>query len=86
MVTSKLFLKRINMYTKSDSGWLNCGCVLLVLAFNVTVGAWSVNFLLDFFLNKTVPFIGAAVIGLFTAQLTVPVAIVVWILQLFNVL
>lgn len=72
------------MNTEKD--FTTCGCYLIIFAFNVTVGGLSVNYLLQFFLDKTVPFIGAAIIGLFTAQLTVPVAIVVWILSRFGVL
>lgn len=74
------------MDTEVGDGVIKCGCWLVLMAFNVTVGAWSVNYLLQFFMDKTIPFIGAALIGLFSAQLTVPVAIIVWLLQLFGVL
>jgi hypothetical protein len=65
-----------------------CGCFvwIAVLVFNVLVGGWSVAYLLEFFLGKTIPFIGAMLIGLFTAELSVPVAIVVALLRYFGVL
>lgn len=62
---------------------VNCGCLLI---FNLLIGGWSVNYLLDAFLGKTIPFIGAALIGLVAGEVSVPVAIVVWLLRLFNVM
>lgn len=75
-------------YRKSsdESCMLNCGCFSILIAFNLLIGGWSVNYLLQFFLGKTIPLLGAAVIGLFVAELSVPVAIVVAILQLFGIL
>jgi len=64
----------------------NCGCIILVIVFNLLIGGWSVNYLLDFFLAKTIPFIGAAVIGLFVGEISVPVAVVVWILAYCGVM
>jgi hypothetical protein len=68
--------------------WGCGGCLfyLSVFLFNVFVGAWSVNYLLAVFFTKTIPFWGAALIGLFVAELSVPVAIVVWLLQASGVL
>ena len=71
---------------KRDTGLLQCGCVLLILVFNLLIGGWSVNYLLAFFLTKTIPFIGAALIGLIIGEISVPVAVVIAILQYFNVL
>ena len=65
---------------------LQCGCGLLVLMTNVVLGAWSVNYLLGFFLEKTIPFLGAAAIGLVAGQFTFPVAVGVAILRWFGVL
>jgi hypothetical protein len=62
---------------------VSCGCFLI---FNLAIGGISVNYLLDYFLGKTIPFLGAALIGLFAAELSVPVAIVVWLLRAFGVL
>jgi len=63
-------------------------CVFWVLffLFNLFVGAWSVNYVLFAFLGKTLPFLGAMLIGLFAAEVSVPVAIVVWLLKAFGVM
>ena len=60
------------------------GCYLVILIANCILGAWSVNYLLLMFFNKTIPFIGAFVIGLFTGEITIPVAIVFSILKYFS--
>jgi hypothetical protein len=59
---------------------------LAIVLFNVLAGGWSVAYLLSIFLAKTIPFWGACLIGLFTAEITVPVAIVTWLLKAFGVL
>ena len=64
------------------------GFVLLIqLAGSVLYGClayWSVNFLLAYFLHKDIPWIGDLVIGLIAGALTIPVAIVMAILQYFG--
>lgn len=62
------------------------GCCLIVLLFNSLVGAWSVNYLLSFFLGKTIPFLGALVIGMVAGEISIPVAIVVAVLKFFHIL
>lgn len=64
----------------------SCGCIILVLLFNLAIGGWSVNYLLDFFLDKDIPIIGDVLIGLFVAEFSVPVAIVIAMLQFVGVL
>ncbi|MFA6309572.1 MAG: hypothetical protein WC677_07565 [Clostridia bacterium] len=68
------------------SSAVSCGCYLLIFAFNVLVGTWSVNYLLMQLLGKTIPVIGAILIALFAAEVTVPVAIIVWLLKAFGVM
>jgi hypothetical protein len=65
---------------------ITCGCSLVLILFNLLVGGWSVNYLLSFFLDKTIPFLGAALIGLVAGEISVPVAIVVALLRAFGVL
>lgn len=72
--------------TRSYTTDLNCGCMIFMVIFNITVGGLSVNYLLEVFLNKTIPFWGAALLGLFVGEVSVPVAIVVWLLKFFAVL
>ena len=62
----------------------NVGCLVIVLLFNLGVGGWSVNYLLAAFMSKTIPFWGAALIGLFVGEFSVPVAIVVALLRFFG--
>jgi hypothetical protein len=69
------------MKTESEKVIAQCGCFVLLVAVNVTLGGLSVNYLLEFFLGKTLPLIGAAIIGLFFGEFTMPVAVVVWILK-----
>ena len=64
---------------------LNCGCMAIIFILNVVFGGWSVAYLLELF-NKVIPFGWAMVIGLFTGEFTIPVAVVVWILKLCKVL
>ncbi len=70
----------------SDSPTLTCGCLILMMIFNLIAGGWSVNFLLDFFVQKTLPFIATGLIGLIVAEISLLVAIVIYILQFFGVL
>lgn len=67
-------------------GTFPCGCAGVILLLNVLFGGWSVNYLLAEFAGKTIPFLGAVLIGLFTGEVTIPVAIVVWLLKSFGVL
>lgn len=58
------------------------GCFLVFLVFNLCFGAWSVNYCLDSFLGKTVDFWIAMVTGLILAEITVPLAVICWLLRL----
>jgi len=73
------------MDTRVDGSWFKCGCYALVIGFNLILGGWSVNYLLLFFLENTLPFFWATVIGLFVGQFSVPVAIIVKILESFGI-
>lgn len=63
-----------------------CGCIPTVIIFlvNVTIGAWSVMEILSWF-DKSIPTIGNVLIGLFVGEVSIPVAIVGWILRYFGV-
>jgi hypothetical protein len=60
------------------------GCLLVALV-NVTIGAWSVHYCLAFIFNKYVPWYIDVLIALFAAELTIPLAITLWILSFFGV-
>lgn len=66
----------------NDNVSTGCGCFtyLLVLIFNLAAGGWSVWEILSWF-GKTIPVWGNVLIGLFTAELSVPVAVIGWVLK-----
>ena len=70
------------MFIKSK----NTGCltVIIILLINLSIGAWSVIEILSWF-GKSIPLWGNALIGLFTAEFSVPIAIVGWILRILGV-
>jgi hypothetical protein len=49
------------------------------------LGGWSVQYILDVFLSKAIPFWADVVIGLFVAEISVLVAVVTAILKYFHV-
>lgn len=55
-----------------------------LIVFNLFVGGWSVNYLLLFFLDKTISFLGAMLIGLFVGEVSIPVAITIALLKWFG--
>lgn len=61
-----------------------CLFIILLLVFNLMIGAWSVDYILSWF-DADIPRLGDMVIGLFTAEFTVPIAIAGWILKSFGV-
>lgn len=60
---------------------VGCGCLILLL--NLLLGGWSVDYLLQF-LGKNIHWIGDVLIGLVIGQFTIPIALVIWLLQLFG--
>jgi len=62
----------------------NLGCLAIVLLINLGVGGWSVSYLLTVLLSKTIPFWGAALIGLFVGEFSIPIAVVVALLRHFG--
>lgn len=71
---------------RDNENVMGCGCVVTLVSFNLLVGGWSVDYLLTFFLSENIPFVADMFIGLFTAELSVPVAVVVAVLRAFGVL
>jgi len=67
--------------TEERNSTIRGGCFFLILLINMVLGIWSVNYLLLTFLGKTIPLFWAFVIGIFSGELTIPVAIVVLILK-----
>lgn len=53
--------------------------LLMYLVCSIAIGGWSVNEILSWF-NKDIPFIADIILGLIVASVSIPVAIVGWIL------
>ena len=54
--------------------------MLILLAINVSVGAWSVAQILSW-MGKSIPLLGSVVIGLFVGEFSIPIAIIGKILK-----
>lgn len=63
---------------------VGCGLWFAVVIFNLTIGAWSVDKILSWF-GKDISTIWDILIGLFVAQMSVPVAIIGSLLKWFGV-
>lgn len=62
----------------------SCGCMIFILLFNLLIGTWSSIEILSWF-HKSIPLIGNVIIGLFAGEISVPVAVIGYILRLFGV-
>lgn len=63
------------------------GCLstpLIVIIFNLAIGGWSINEILSWF-GKNIPWLADIIIGLFLAEVSVPIAIIGEILKIFGV-
>jgi hypothetical protein len=61
---------------------LGCGCLILVLIFNLTIGAVAFDYTLWCLLAKDVPWWADMICGAVTAEIIVPAAVICWILCL----
>ena len=62
----------------------SCLFALVVLTINTTIGAWSVIQILSWF-GKSVPMIANIILGLFVGEISIPIAIVGYILKICGV-
>lgn len=58
--------------------------LIAIIILNLAVGGWSVDVILSWF-GKDIPFLADSLIGLFTAEFSVPIAIVGKILLMFGI-
>ena len=70
------------METKDGVG---CGCLIAAVIFNLALGGWSVDYLLQLFAGKDIPFWADAIIGLIVGEVSIPLAIVCALLHYFGV-
>jgi hypothetical protein len=57
------------------------GCFVLIVAVNLTVGSWAARYVIEFWLHKDPGFWLGALIGLFGGQVTIPAALLTWLLH-----
>lgn len=60
----------------------SCGCLIAILALNLTVGAMCFAYSLRSILGADVPWWADALGGLFLGQITIPLAVICWVLRL----
>lgn len=71
---------------------LNCGCFLLIIIFNLTVGALATQYTLNTWVPLWKPgwsvelFPWCFVIGLFLGEIAVPVAVITYVLTIISVI
>ena len=64
---------------------IGCMPIIMILLFNFTIGGLALDYILGYF-GKNIPFIADALIGTFLGELTIPVALIMWLLQLVGVM
>lgn len=64
---------------------MQCGCMLGILLFNMLLGGITFNYCLWYIFNKDIPWFADVVCGLFLGEVTVPLAIVCWVLDLCGI-
>jgi hypothetical protein len=63
---------------------ISLGLMLLACFAYVATCGWSVNYLLWTFLEKSLPFWGATLVGLFVGGVSLPLAIIVWVFSFLH--
>lgn len=64
-----------------NAGWVT---VIIISLINISIGACSISEILSWF-GKSIPLIGSAIIGLFAGEISIPVAIIGWILKICGI-
>lgn len=72
------------MYSKRERVG-GCLFMLALVALQGAIGGVAVNYLIAVFFSRNIPFWADVLIGLVTAEITAPLALVVWILRMFGV-
>ena len=57
----------------------------VIILVNATLGAWSIIEILSWF-GKTIPLVASIIIGLIAGEISIPIAIIGWILRICGVL
>ena len=72
--------------SNKTEGFTGCGCMLLILAFNLGLGGFSFDYCLWYIFEKNAPWFIDVICGLILAEFTVPIMIVIWLLKLCGVM
>ena len=56
----------------------------VIILVNATLGAWSIIEILSWF-GKTIPLVASVVIGLIAGEISIPIAIIGWILRICGI-
>jgi hypothetical protein len=67
------------------TGGLSCGCLITILALNLTIGGVCFDYALMSLFGKDVPWYADAIAGLFLGQFAIPIAVACWIARLAGV-
>lgn len=60
-----------------------CGCITGI--FYLLFSGWSFDYCLMMLIGKNIPWYGDIICGLFVGSVTIPLAIVMWVLNFFGV-
>lgn len=74
------------MAANNEEGCAGCGCFLLIALFNLTIGAVCFDYCLWGFFGVDIPWYADVLCGLFTGEVVVPLAVVLWIISWFATL
>ncbi len=71
---------------KDGENAITCGCYVFLFIVMAIVGGIASNYLLGVFFAKSIPFFWDMVIGAAIGEILIPIALVIWILKMFNVI
>jgi len=72
-------------YPRHTSIFSGCGCILLILAINLTLGAYCFNYCLGVIWGTQLSFGLAILGGLFLGEIAIPAAVICWLITLSGV-
>lgn len=70
---------------EKESDIAGCGCIVLMLLINLSIGGWCTQYLLLTWFAKDIPWYADMIIGLFLGELTIPATVITFILKTFGV-
>ena len=69
--------------SNGDGG--GCGCYMIIVAVNITIGALCFDYALETILGKNIPWYGDVICGLFLGEFAIPAAVICWVMTLCGV-